>query len=447
MAAVEPTPTFLGSHVLNHTIAGFSDWWLPSTYEIETFITAFVTNFDTTFTYDGNNTFNDLGITSFGPYAYNNQQLYVVSSNDTNLNNGMFYAVSGPFANGAPYVWGAFTKSYPINSTTFTYPLIYPVRRANLNTFDNSRRYIIAKSTTKSTIPTAMQGRSEVLNIDSIGGLTETGTNMQPQEIPSEPQFPYEIYMVSHSLHFDRSDGDNTVSISCEITGSQGSAEKLTHILCQTSASNMELYFDGVLKDSSSLTSSLNIQTQNRANLYIGSKGAESKTDALDPNYIYKYFNGKISCINIWEEAYNQTEVKNISESLNGSPYIGNILYRNGFATITHPKYHSILSGSTGDGNIDNLKFQGTHLMYEHEYQCTVDEHEFNQTFNISTREIASNNNYKLSGFTTSSYFKPYVTTIGLYNEQGDCLVVGKLGQPIKMSNETDTTFVLRWDT
>ena len=49
-----------------------------------------------------------------------------------------------------------------------------------------------------------------------------------------------------------------------------------------------------------------------------------------------------------------------------------------------------------------------------------IDEHEFNQTFNLSTREIQSNNNYNLAGFTTSSYFKPYVTTIGLYNEEGD---------------------------
>ena len=85
--------------------------------------------------------------------------------------------------------------------------------------------------------------------------------------------------------------------------------------------------------------------------------------------------------------------------------------------------------------------------MYEHEYQCTINEREFNQTSNLTTREVKSNNNYKLAGFTTSSFFKPYVTTVGLYNEAGDLLVVGKLSQPVRMSNETDTTFVLRWDT
>ena len=51
-----------------------------------------------------------------------------------------------------------------------------------------------------------------------------------------------------------------------------------------------------------------------------------------------------------------------------------------------------------------------------------------------------------MSGFQTSSVFKPYVSTIGLYNENNELLVVGKMAQPLRMSNETDTTIVLRWD-
>ena len=94
-----------------------------------------------------------------------------------------------------------------------------------------------------------------------------------------------------------------------------------------------------------------------------------------------------------------------------------------------------------------NIKFQGSHLIYENEYQCTVEEHEFNSTMNISARKIKSNNCNELANFATGSLFKPYVTTIGLYNEHNELLVVGKLGQPIRMSNETDTTFIMRWDT
>ena len=127
-----------------------------------------------------------------------------------------------------------------------------------------------------------------------------------------------------------------------------------------------------------------------------------------------------------------------MSESVNNSPYIGNIFYQNGLATITHPNHYDILAPSepygigdliigedgtfivSGDGGINNIKFQGSHLMYEHEYQCTVDEHEFNATTNISARKNLTRDNYQLADFTTGSLFRPYVTTIGLYNKDND---------------------------
>ena len=96
---------------------------------------------------------------------------------------------------------------------------------------------------------------------------------------------------------------------------------------------------------------------------------------------------------------------------------------------------------------INKLEFQGTHMIREWEYQCTVEQHEYNGTFNISARKSNSNNIHELADFTTSSLFKPYVTTIGLYDDEDNLLVVGKLNQPIKTSNETDTTFIVRWDT
>mgnify|MGYP004468889187 CR=1 FL=1 len=66
---------------------------------------------------------------------------------------------------------------------------------------------------------------------------------------------------------------------------------------------------------------------------------------------------------------------------------------------------------------------------------------------NISARKIRSKESDELADFATGSLFKPYITTIGLYNEDNELLVVGKLGQPVRASNETDTTFVIRFDT
>ena len=94
-----------------------------------------------------------------------------------------------------------------------------------------------------------------------------------------------------------------------------------------------------------------------------------------------------------------------------------------------------------------SLLFKNTHLIFENEYMCTVDENEYNFTLNPTARKLKSINNGELANFATGSNFKPYVTTIGLYSDDGELLVVGKLGQPIKMSDETDTTFIVRYDT
>jgi hypothetical protein len=292
-------------------------------------------------------------------------------------------------------------------------------------TASTEKRYIIAKSGTKTIV----------------------NSGSHSQDVDAEPQFPYEIYMVSQSLYFDRSDGDTTYSINAFITASNTSL-RTSHVLCQNSASVMQIWFDGSLITSTSTT--FEKQTRNTANLYIGAKGPHGNIDASTATPAQgkgKYLSGSLSNINIWSKAYNSTQVTNISESINASPYIGNLFYRNGFATITHPKYDTVLSSSTGDGIINSLQFQGSHLIYEHEYQCTVQEHEFNATTNLSARTFNSSVSHELADFTTSSYFSPFVTTIGLYNENNELLVVGKLGQPIRMSEDTDTTFIVRYDT
>ena len=273
--------------------------------------------------------------------------------------------------------------------------------------------------------------------------LTTTGSEQQDVATIS-PQFPYEIYMQSQSLFFARSDGKTITTINGEITASGGTAQNLSHVLCQLSSSVMQIWFNGnkIAESTSNLTKS----TRNNSDIFIGSKGilTTSDTGSIKGN---KHFNGKLSNINIWTRPWSETQIANISESINASPYIGNIFYESGLVAITHPKYQTIISGATGDGIINTLQFQGSHLIYEHEYQCTVQEHEFNTTLNSSALDQTDSNPYKISGFTTSSHFQPYVTTVGLYNQANELLVVGKLGQPIRKSDKTDMTFIVRWDT
>jgi hypothetical protein len=47
---------------------------------------------------------------------------------------------------------------------------------------------------------------------------------------------------------------------------------------------------------------------------------------------------------------------------------------------------------------------------------------------------------------TTGSSYHPYTTTVGLYNESNELLVVGKLATPYPIPANTDMTFIVKWD-
>jgi hypothetical protein len=129
---------------------------------------------------------------------------------------------------------------------------------------------------------------------------------------------------------------------------------------------------------------------------------------------------------------------------------VGNVVYPHGIIAITNPNYLTIFptastdsfSGGTKSGSF-NFFFKGENVVYENEVRCQVSEDEFNYTLNPS---VSSDHSGSLRDFTTSSVFNPYVTTMGLYNESGELLVVGKLGQPVFIPRNSDINFILRYD-
>jgi hypothetical protein len=90
-----------------------------------------------------------------------------------------------------------------------------------------------------------------------------------------------------------------------------------------------------------------------------------------------------------------------------------------------------------------NLSFKNEHIIYENEIRCVVKESEFNLSYNPS---LTSDESGSLYGFATSSSFNPYVTTLGLYNDNNELLAVAKFGKPLLISPDTDMTFVVKYD-
>jgi len=92
------------------------------------------------------------------------------------------------------------------------------------------------------------------------------------------------------------------------------------------------------------------------------------------------------------------------------------------------------------------LSFQNEHIIQENEIRCIVRESDYNLSYN-PTLVTGSYSGGDLRGFATSGSFQPYVTTIGLYNDDNDLLMVAKLGKPIMISPDTDMTFIVKYDT
>ena len=122
-----------------------------------------------------------------------------------------------------------------------------------------------------------------------------------------------------------------------------------------------------------------------------------------------------------------------------GNTQIGNIYYSHGMMVLSSipARYSTIQTVST----------RGTHTIWENEVSCTIAPGDFNMSFNPTLQEYDPlQNEFVFKSFVTGSYFKPYITTIGLYSDTGQLVVIGKLSTPIQTPRNTDATFLVRFD-
>ena len=118
---------------------------------------------------------------------------------------------------------------------------------------------------------------------------------------------------------------------------------------------------------------------------------------------------------------------------------LGDVIYTHGQVIITDKdiaRYYSTF--------IDpSLSWKANQPIYTYNVHCTVRESELNHTFNPSAIS-GSENNVKAN--LTGSKFKPYVTSVGLYNEANELIAVAKMNRPIPKSQNVDMTFVIKLD-
>ena len=194
---------------------------------------------------------------------------------------------------------------------------------------------------------------------------------------------------------------------------------------------------------------------------------------------------------------YVDDKYSNLILSGSTSTRIGNVFYNQGLVVITSGS-NSKLTGSW------DISFKSTQTIYENEYLIIVNEDEFNISTNPSaivevgretlsitgsdnkiyktttnpgvkyirkkstlengntldyrfTGSYSGSNSASFAGFehydfsgsidSTGSFLAPFITTIGLYDENCDLVAVAKLPQPIKSEPDFPVNFIVRFDT
>lgn len=150
---------------------------------------------------------------------------------------------------------------------------------------------------------------------------------------------------------------------------------------------------------------------------------------------------------------------------------VGHIFYERGIAVVRHDTGSGVLSISSNglqivNGSEINLDYESDTEFEQHEINIKIKPDEFNfSPFNPTVKSIfsstgsitasfvdmnipqTSSNAWTIRSLMSAEVVKPYITSIGLYNDQYELLAIAKLATPIERTFNTDQIFIVRFDT
>ena len=278
-----------------------------------------------------------------------------------------------------------------------------------------------APSHTSGSVIIQKQALVEELRIDSNG-------NVYSQPAPT--QYPYKITYTSGSqkIKFEKKGATNTFSVTSSVALEPNN---LYHVVAIKSGSVYSIHVNSTISSSinSGSTTIPDKQASNLAPIHIGNSYTKDQG-----------FNGVIDNFKIYRGVLSQNEIKLLHHTIGvGNLFVGNVFYNHGMMVLgaIPVRFADVIS----------VNARGTHTIYETEISCTVQPGEFGMSTNPTLQEYnPQQNQFVYRSFVTSSYFKPYITSIGLYDDFGQLLAIGKLNTPIQTPNNMDTTFIIRYD-
>jgi hypothetical protein len=289
--------------------------------------------------------------------------------------------------------------------------------------------------------------KNTMASVNTLDHQARSMSSSKKQSISNK--YPFDIVLTNrtHSTPYSIQFKQASDAMSTSVTSSALATGSWHHVVCQKTSSYYQIWIDGTLN--SVVTASIVGNVLNDNYFFIGSNGIAPLA-----------FSGSLDEIRVYGKGLTSQEISYLANNsfANGYAYqtnrVGNIFYKFGTAVISdpRPKYHNAWLGNTGNLDYNNLtygfsgSFRSTTTFYEHEITCKIRKSEYNFTQNPSVYLDKDPNARSVENYVTSSFFNPYITTIGLYSDDYELLAVAKLSSATEKRDDTDMNFIIRFD-
>jgi len=276
----------------------------------------------------------------------------------------------------------------------------------------------------------------------STTGIYSIDSNMESKQYPFDIVLTNRTNTEPYKIQFRQSDS----VLSSTVSSNELSTNEWHHVVCQKTGSIYEVWVDGQLNNSTEMNITSNIQNKNK--FYIAGNGTTENN-----------FSGSLDEIRVFNKGLTENEIENLGDNSLRYGYayqrkeIGNVYYETGIVVVSdpRPKYKNAFLGRNGIFDYQNFEFgfeggfKSVNTIYEHEIVCTIEKNKFNFTQNPSSLTKYTNR-VNTKPYVTNSQFTPYITTIGLYNDNHDLVAVAKLATPLKKRKDIDVNIIIRFD-
>jgi hypothetical protein len=275
--------------------------------------------------------------------------------------------------------------------------------------------------------------------VSSSNTGTSNGLLIAKASSSLQPTYPFKIELSgSKQIVFSAA---GSTEFKTQITSSIFVSSSWNHIVCQKSGSWLQMYVNGRLHASASndllvntfspFTASARID--NTSDLYIGGFNSQSSN-----------VNAYIDEVRIFNKSLTSANISSLNSRIEGGTLlqtnvVGTVFDKQGLVVISSPdyRYHNVLTTPF------TSSYKSTVTIHELNVVTRMDSGDFNMSTNLT---LTRDDDSTYLPFVSSSTFAPYITTIGLYDDAGQLLAIGKLAQPIRKRNDVDMNFLIRID-